>query len=362
MDEASSEAASLEAGPPAGASRTSGAPQVGDPYQDRIDEAWQKAVAGENPAYACASLKGRASMGSDSDAATRAMSACNVDIPVRYFATYIDRVEAGDRSCLDLVMEVTTKLPAMTISMEAFPEIADRGSGTHESDDAPAGAAAVLAARGSSEDVVKDRLRRRISEVCPDEAGVLLGRSPPEPTSGRPERLQALGEASAAAFSDPLFLETMARMDSVMAEIDSQIEEEEAAYADAHEVQYDRGKPRDDLARFHGLYGDPGDAGPAARRLWVADACGYLAIGATWGDAMPWVMRSISDTAFIAATVYPGVEPFKAEFRMAADGRAETLTHNGILAIGNSLPRVGELPEGWDAKSLEGEGCDHQPR
>ncbi|MGH7563824.1 MAG: hypothetical protein ACREK5_05325 [Gemmatimonadota bacterium] len=387
------------------ASRSSGAPDVGDPYQERIDEAWRKAVEGENPAYACASLKGRASMGSDSDAASRALSACNVDIPVRYFQTYIERVEAGDRSCLDLVMEVTTKLPAMTISMEAFPEIAERGSGTHASDDALADAGAVLAARGSSEGIVKDRLRHRISEVCPDEAGVLLGRSPPEPTSRAaleeggaaaagarfdeivasrkgeyrldPQALLELGTEYAnrgdwetaqvvmmmgheAQLADPEALEAMAEVETVLAEAEARAEAAEAARGDEPEWRFDRGEPRDDLARFHGLYGDPGDAGPVARRLWVSGACGYLTIGATWGDVAPWVMRSVSERVFIASSTYAGVEPLEVEFRMASDGSAEALTHNGRFVIEKSLARMGELPEGWGGEPVE--GCDHQPR
>ncbi|MGH9320223.1 MAG: hypothetical protein ACRD3V_10100, partial [Vicinamibacteria bacterium] len=148
--------------------------------------------------------------------------------------------------------------------------------------------------------------------------------------------------------------------ETMLAQAEAQLEAAEAAHPDASEVRYDRGEPRDDLARFHGLYGDPSDAGSAARRLWVSDACGYLTIGATWGDAAPWVMRSVSDKAFIASSIYPGVEPFEAEFRMAADGTAEALTHNGNLPIGNPLLRVGDLPEGWGAEPLE--GCDHRPR
>lgn len=106
-------------------------------------------------------------MGADGEAASRAVSACNVDIPVRYFQTYLERVEAGERTCLDLVMEVSTKLPAMTISLDAFPEIAERGGVSHASVDAVAEAGAVLAGRGSSESIVRDRLRHRISEICP---------------------------------------------------------------------------------------------------------------------------------------------------------------------------------------------------
>jgi hypothetical protein len=94
------------------ARQANGAPQVEERYQERVDEAWQEAFGGENPSATCAGLKGRAAT-SPEWSATRALEACNIDIPARYFLNYVDRVEAGEQTCIHLMTEVTTKLPAM---------------------------------------------------------------------------------------------------------------------------------------------------------------------------------------------------------------------------------------------------------
>lgn len=163
------------------ATRASGAPEVEERYQERIDEAWRKAVAGENPATTCAAVKGRATA-SEAGSASRAVEACNIDIPVRYFLTYVERVEAGQRTCMNLMTEVTTRLPAMTISTEPFRELARRGEEGEMSEAEAAGAATAIlageaAAGGGANDpqrIVKDRLRDRVTAVCPNEAGLIL--------------------------------------------------------------------------------------------------------------------------------------------------------------------------------------------
>lgn len=165
----------------AAAPRTSGAPEVEEPYQARIDEAWRKAVAGENPSTTCAAVKGRAAA-SRRDASARAMEACNVDIPVRYFLTWLERVEGGEKSCMELMTEVTTRLPAMTISTEGFRDLARRGEAADTSEAAATEAGAAIlageaAAGGGASDprrAVKDRLRERVSAVCPNEADIIL--------------------------------------------------------------------------------------------------------------------------------------------------------------------------------------------
>lgn len=165
----------------AAAPRVSGAPEVEESYQARIDEAWQEAVAGENPSITCAAVKGRATA-SEPGSAARAIEACNVDVPVRYFLTYVERIEAGEKTCNDLMMEVMTKLPAMTISTEGFRELARRGDEADTSDAAAVGAGAAIlageaAAGGGVNDprqVIKDRLRDRVTAVCPNEASIIL--------------------------------------------------------------------------------------------------------------------------------------------------------------------------------------------
>lgn len=163
------------------ASRVSGAPEVEERYQERIDEAWMKAVAGENPATTCAAVKGRAATAPEGSA-SRALEACNVDIPVRYFLTLADRVESGEQTCMTLMTDVMTKLPAMTISTEGFRELARQGEAADTSEAAAAGAAAAIlageaGAGGGANDprrIVKDRLRDRVTEVCPEQADIML--------------------------------------------------------------------------------------------------------------------------------------------------------------------------------------------
>ena len=163
----------------ASATTATDAPRVEEAYQERIDEAWREAVAGENPAATCAGVKGRATA-APAGSATRALEACNVDISARYFLAYVDRVEAGEQTCMSLMTEVMTKLPAMTISTEGFRDLARQEGHMDESDAATAGAAmmAGAAASGSGANdprrIVKERLRDRVTEVCPAEVGTIL--------------------------------------------------------------------------------------------------------------------------------------------------------------------------------------------
>lgn len=162
------------------AADTSGGPQVEAAHQARIDEAWRKAVAGENPATTCAAVKGRAAVG-PAGSATRALVACNIDIPARYFLTVVDRVEAGETSCQNLMVEVTTRLSAMTASADAFAEIVRQGGEGGGDAEGARAAGAILAreaaAGGGAADprqAVRDRLRDRVTAVCPGEAGLIL--------------------------------------------------------------------------------------------------------------------------------------------------------------------------------------------
>ncbi len=100
------------------------------------------------------------------------------------------------------------------------------------------------------------------------------------------------------------------------------------------------GRPRDDLDRFLGLYGDPNRA-DEHRTLWVAKSCdGYLVAGASWGDASPWWMSSMSNTVF-EATVFGG-EKLRFEFPPQPLSMVHQLDY-----MPNPLPRVGPLPDDW---------------
>jgi len=157
------------------------APVVEEAYQGRIDEAWRKAGAAENPAATCAGVKGRA-VSAPAGSADRALAACTIDIPARYFLAYVDEVEAGRRTCVNLMTEVTTRLSSMTLSAEGFRDLARQGAGGDTSAAAAAGAATAMLAgetapgggAGDPGQTVKDRLRDRVTEVCPREASLIL--------------------------------------------------------------------------------------------------------------------------------------------------------------------------------------------
>lgn len=156
-------------------------PEVGEAYQDAVDTAWHEAGVGEDPSMTCARVKGRVAGTGDTDA-FRALFACNVDIPARYFHAYLDQVEAGESTCQDLMREVMTKLTAMTMSADLVMEMADR---IEEGEDTGSAVAGVIgaAAEGATEDgelkhpkrLVKDRIAERTRALCPDFASVILG-------------------------------------------------------------------------------------------------------------------------------------------------------------------------------------------
>lgn len=161
-------------------SSSSGAPEVGDPYQKSIDRAWQEAVDGKNPSAACAGLKGRV-MGTKDTTAFRALFACNVDIPVRYFETYLDRVETGDHTCMDFMTHFITQISAMTMSTDSLQKMADSLAATGDAESAVQDALGSAADEAMTETgledpkrLIKKRLTERTQAVCPDIAGVVL--------------------------------------------------------------------------------------------------------------------------------------------------------------------------------------------
>ncbi len=167
-------------------------PKVGEPYQISIDEAWEEAKVGEIPTHSCAAVKGR-TMGAKgpeaAEPALRALFACNVDIPVRYFETYLDRVEAGDHTCMDFMRHFVTQISAMTMSMDSMQQLLDSAATAGETEPMSAAEAreatnALLASiakdavtdKGPEDPqrLVKSRLSERTHELCPDIAGVVL--------------------------------------------------------------------------------------------------------------------------------------------------------------------------------------------
>jgi hypothetical protein len=130
-----------------------------------------------------------------------------------------------------------------------------------------------------------------------------------------------------------------------------------AASAAAQEV-FPLGEPRDDLARFYGVYGDPLD--PNGRNFFVTEAVtppfaeqapqippGYIMIGAMWGDVSPWYMKSLSETRFEQQWVFSGAEPMIVEFELNDSGQAIALSFVTVFADRGRLERIGDLPDGF---------------
>lgn len=164
----------------------SGAPVVSDRYQSSINRGWEKAVAGDTPAYACAGLKGRvmSSEGPPDVEAQEALFACNVLLPVRYFETYLERIEAGETTCRDLRSSLSMQLPAMTLSLDSIQGMADAMGDDPEAEPDPEAAGQALAGAvdrttmqeglEDPERLIKDRLEEPVRRICPDEADSIL--------------------------------------------------------------------------------------------------------------------------------------------------------------------------------------------
>ena len=120
-------------------------------------------------------------MSSTDAAALRALFACNVDIPARYFETYLDQVEAGEKACQDFMVEMMTQLPAMTMSTEAMQGVIDSMAASGDTEAALTEALGSVAEEAMTEEglqdpnrVIKNRLDSRTRELCPDSADVIL--------------------------------------------------------------------------------------------------------------------------------------------------------------------------------------------
>jgi|GEM_PF-1684759 len=111
----------------------------------------------------------------------------------------------------------------------------------------------------------------------------------------------------------------------------------------------DTGAPRDDLARFFGLYRDPSPPGSADHDIMVSQTCdGRLAFAAMWGDVAPWVMRSEGDARFVQIWVNDfQTAPYELDFELGADARPTSVRHNLTAEYTfERWARAGDLPEG----------------
>lgn len=106
----------------------------------------------------------------------------------------------------------------------------------------------------------------------------------------------------------------------------------------------DLGEPRKDLERFTGLYGDPNEK-DTNRKLWVMISCDdYLVVGALWGDASPWWMKSKSDEVFTYSDSFTSL---KIEFVTDASGKAIKMNHD-LSHLKTPLERLEPIPDDWD--------------
>lgn len=135
-----------------------------------LDNAWAKAKAGENPAMACAKVKGSLII-DESDAARKAVAQCNYDIPVKYFNVLLDQVDAGSMACNKFMTSMATQLNSLTMSVGGLKRaVQAQGSNSANAD---AGAIDALSTAATSNDTlsasdkVKSALAPRAVAACP---------------------------------------------------------------------------------------------------------------------------------------------------------------------------------------------------
>jgi hypothetical protein len=102
-----------------------------------------------------------------------------------------------------------------------------------------------------------------------------------------------------------------------------------------------RGKARDDLDRFTGIYGDPADR-DRLRTLFVTVSCdGYLVTGPMWADVGPWWMRPAADSVFTYADDWTNLS-----MEFTGEGESTTLEHD-LEGVDSPMRRLGPLPDDW---------------
>lgn len=136
-------------------------------------------------------------------------------------------------------------------------------------------------------------------------------------------------------------MQNKAREAELAAQEQAKIDREEEKRMQQQAEARARGKARQDLDRFVGIYGDPADTGKT-RTLFVTISCdGYLVTGPMWADVGPWWMRSAADTVFTYSDSFTNLSM---EFK--ADG--SKLTHD-VEGATSPLARLGTLPAEWES-------------
>jgi len=172
--------------------------------------------------------------------------------------------------------------------------------------------------------------------------------------SGNQQAASAVGEmyaqlmqqmmSGASSAYPPGMAEAM--RDAQKAEEAQQAADQAAAEAEQQkqqqQVAQSRGKSRDDLDRFKGMYADPG-SDDMGHSIFVTVSCdGYLVTGPMWADVGPWWMRSASDRVFTYADSFTN---FSMEF--VGDGGPGTRLQHDIAGVASPLENRGTLPGDW---------------
>jgi hypothetical protein len=111
-----------------------------------------------------------------------------------------------------------------------------------------------------------------------------------------------------------------------------------------------RGKSREDLERFAGVYSDP-DSNDTHRSIFVTISCdGYLVTGPMWADVGPWWMRSAADKVFTYADSWTNLS-----FEFVGDGGRGTMLNHDVEGAPNPLENKAPLPDEWSE-------CMERPR
>lgn len=172
--------------------------------------------------------------------------------------------------------------------------------------------------------------------------------------SGNLEAAQALGEIFSTVSQD-MVQEKMAKHPDLKRQIEQQkaltLEKDKVRENNqinsnqkpTEAVQVESIQTRDDLDRFTGLYGDPNKPDPH-RQFWVAQSCdGQLVMGATWGDASPWWLKSQTDTQF---SYKDSFRTLAIKFTTNADKQVTALSHD-LTGMKSPLERVGPLTDDY---------------
>jgi hypothetical protein len=170
--------------------------------------------------------------------------------------------------------------------------------------------------------------------------------------AGNNEAVEAVGQMYAQLTQQMLSGASSALPPGMMEEMQKADEAAKAQRAEEQAVEQEmqqkaearsRGKSRDDLERFVGLYSDP-DSDDTNRTVFVTVSCdGYLVAGPMWADVGPWWMRSAADKVFTYADSWTNLS-----FEFVGDDSRGMLLKHDIEGAVSPLENKAPLPDEWD--------------